>query len=105
MLCWTRAIVGLQAASANVYELHVDGHWRSDGIGWALGERNHWKPYMPNTADLLREHGLLLLAPPSPPDGSPGLANFARAHTLQPIRTCRSDLLSILIEPSTLCSS
>lgn len=57
---WPGVITDLRLTPANVHDTVAAELLLSDCIGWALGDRNYWKPAL---QDALREQGLFLLTP------------------------------------------
>jgi hypothetical protein len=59
-VCWPGVISGVEVAPANLHDLAVAEELLAGVRGYALGDRNYWKPAL--MAEL-REKGLVLLAP------------------------------------------
>jgi hypothetical protein len=59
-ICWPGVIVATTIAPANVHDTEAAEELLYDVHGWALGDRNYWKPSL-RTA--LEEQGLFLMAP------------------------------------------
>jgi hypothetical protein len=56
-------------APANLHDLTVAEDLLADTSGWALGDRSYWSPAR---TELLADHGVWLLAPPSRSAKRPG---------------------------------
>jgi len=59
-ICWPGVIVATTIAPANVHDTEAAEELLNGVSGWALGDRNYWKPSL-QTA--LKEQGLHLMAP------------------------------------------
>jgi hypothetical protein len=68
-VCWPGVIVAGHLAPANLHDLTMAEDLVADAHGWALGDRSYWSP---TRAELLADHGVWLLAPPSRSAKRPG---------------------------------
>jgi hypothetical protein len=59
-ICWPGVIVGSILAPANVHDTEAAEELLENAHGWALGDRNYWKP---EWQAALKAQGLYLLAP------------------------------------------
>lgn len=59
-ICWPGVIVATTLAPANIHDTEAAEELLEGAQGWALGDRNYWKPEWQLA---LREQGLALLAP------------------------------------------
>lgn len=59
-ICWPGVIVATTLAPANIHDTHAAEELLAGVQGWALGDRNYWKP---EWQAALKEQGLALMAP------------------------------------------
>jgi hypothetical protein len=59
-ICWPGVIVATTIAPANIHDTQAAEELLHGVQGWALGDRNYWKPDLQSA---LREQGLALMAP------------------------------------------